>query len=69
MASTRDIQNRSLITFGLIIATVMNTLDTTIANIALPHMRGTFSATQDQMVWVLTSYIVASVIMTPLTGW
>jgi DHA2 family multidrug resistance protein len=58
-----------LITFGTMLATIMQALDTTIANVALPHMQGTFSATQDQITWVLTSYIVAAAIMTPPTGW
>src|ERR1700735_4593171 len=48
---------------------MMQTLDNTIANVALPRMQGSFSATQDQMAWVLTSYIIASAIMTPLSGW
>ncbi|MCP5349003.1 MAG: DHA2 family efflux MFS transporter permease subunit [Pseudomonadales bacterium] len=51
------------------LATIMQVLDTTIANVALPHMQGSLSATQDQIVWVLTSYIVASAIMTLPTGW
>src|SRR3546814_11671747 len=50
-------------------ATVMNSLDSTIANVALPHMRGSVSASPDQITWVLTSYIVAAAIMTPLTVW
>jgi DHA2 family multidrug resistance protein len=50
------------------LATVMQALDTTIANVALPHMQGSLSAAQDQITWVLTSYIVAAAIMTPLTG-
>src|SRR5215471_14474276 len=45
------------------------TFGTMLANVALPHMQGTFSATQDQITWVLTSYIVAAAIMTPPTGW
>ncbi|MBL8689066.1 MAG: DHA2 family efflux MFS transporter permease subunit [Rhodospirillaceae bacterium] len=49
-------------------ATVMHALDMTIANVALPHMQGTLLATQDQISWVLTSYVVASAIMTPPTG-
>ena len=69
MASQADFRNRVPITVGLMLATVMNSLDTTIANVALPHMQGSFSASQDQMTWVLTSYIVAAAIMTPLTGW
>ena len=50
-------------------ATVMQVLDTTIANVALPHMQGNLGATQDQISWVLTSYIVISAIVTPITGW
>jgi DHA2 family multidrug resistance protein len=50
------------------LATVMQALDMTIANVALPHMQGSFSASQDQIAWVLTSYIVAAAIMTPPTG-
>ena len=50
------------------LATIMQALDTTIANVALPYMQGSLSATQDQINWVLTSYIVAAAIMTPPTG-
>ena len=64
-----DVANRVPITVGLMLATVMNSLDTTIANVALPHMQGSVSASQDQITWVLTSYIVAAAIMTPLSGW
>lgn len=59
---------RGLITVSIMLATIMQALDTTIANVALPHMQGTLSATQEQIAWVLTSYIVAAAIMTPLTG-
>jgi len=58
-----------MITFSVMAACIMQALDTTIANIAMPRMQGTLSGTQDQMVWVLTSYLVASAIMTPLAGW
>src|ERR1700758_2542705 len=51
------------------LATVMSALDTTIANVALPHIQGNVSASSDQITWVLTSYIVAAAIVTPLTGW
>jgi DHA2 family multidrug resistance protein len=51
------------------LATLMQTLDSTIANVALPHMQGSFSVAQDEVTWVLTSYIVAAAIATPLTGW
>ena len=61
--------NRRMITLSIMLATVMQMLDVTIANVALPHMQGTLSASQDQVAWVLTAYIVASAIATPLTGW
>jgi MFS transporter, DHA2 family, multidrug resistance protein len=69
MASAQDVANRVPITVGLMLATVMNSLDTTIANVALPHMAGSVSASEDQITWVLTSYIIAAAIMTPLAGW
>jgi len=59
---------RGMITVTIMLATIMQALDTTIANVALPHMQGSLSATQDQIAWVLTSYIVAAAIMTPPTG-
>ena len=61
--------NHRLITVSVMAATIMQALDSTIANVALPKMQGTLSATQDQMSWVLTSYIIATAIMIPLTGW
>jgi MFS transporter, DHA2 family, multidrug resistance protein len=61
--------NRTAITFCVILATLMQALDTTIANVALPYMQGSVSASQDQIAWVLTSYIVAAAIMTPPTGY
>ena len=60
--------NRAAITVRVILATLMQALDTTIANVALPYMQGSVSASQDQIAWVLTSYIVAAAIMTPPTG-
>ena len=54
---------------SVMLATLMQALDTTIANVALPDMQGSLSATQDQASWVLTSYIVAAAILTPVTGW
>jgi DHA2 family multidrug resistance protein len=61
--------HRGMITLTVMLASVLQTLDNTIANVALPRMQGSLSATQDQMTWVLTSYIVAAAIMTPVTGW
>lgn len=60
---------KGLLTVSIMLATIMQVLDTTIANVALPSMRGSLGASQDQITWVLTSYIVASAILTPVTGW
>jgi DHA2 family multidrug resistance protein len=60
---------RMLITICAMTATIMQALDTTIANVALPYMQGSLSASLDQINWVLTSYIVASAIMTAPIGW
>ncbi len=57
------------VTICVMLATIMQAIDTTIANVALPYMQGSLSATLDQANWVLTSYIVAAAIMTPPTGW
>ncbi|MBS0363374.1 MAG: DHA2 family efflux MFS transporter permease subunit, partial [Proteobacteria bacterium] len=69
MTNKQDSANRWPITVSIMLATVMNSLDTTIANVALPHIQGSVSASADEITWVLTSYIVAAAIMTPLTGW
>jgi len=58
-----------LITVCIMMATIMQALDTTIANVALPYMQGSLSTTWDQINWVLTSYIVAAAIMTSPLGW
>jgi MFS transporter, DHA2 family, multidrug resistance protein len=59
---------RTLVTICTVLATLMQSLDSTIANVALPYMQGTMSASQDEINWVLTSYIVAAAIMTAPTG-
>ena len=61
--------NRAMVTAGVMLAATMQTLDTTIATVALPHMQGAFSVNLEQVTWVLTSYIVAAAIMMPPTGW
>lgn len=61
--------NRGLLTVGVMGAMVMQILDTTIANVALPHMQTSLGATVDTVTWVLTSYIVATAIALPATGW
>jgi DHA2 family multidrug resistance protein len=69
MATAKDVANRIPITAALMLAALMNTLDTTIANVALPHMQGALSASADQITWVLTSYILATAVTLPLSGW
>ncbi|CAM5762428.1 EmrB/QacA family drug resistance transporter [Labrys miyagiensis] len=62
------VANRGAITACVILAVIMQALDTTIANVALPHIQGDVAASADQINWVLTSYIVAAAIMTPPSG-
>jgi MFS transporter, DHA2 family, multidrug resistance protein len=68
-AASAPAPNRGWITISVMLASIMQALDNTIANVALPRIQGSLSATQDQMTWVLTSYIIAAAIMTPLSGW
>src|ERR1700726_745575 len=68
-AAASGTANRGMITATVMLATLMQALDTTIANVALPYMQGSLSATSDEINWVLTSYIVAAAIITPATGW
>jgi DHA2 family multidrug resistance protein len=65
---TTDGINRAAITLCVMVASLMQALDTTIANVALPYMQGSVAASQDEIGWVLTSYIAAAAIMTPPTG-
>lgn len=60
---------RVAVTGCVMLATIMQALDTTIANVAVPYMQASLNASLDQVNWVLTSYIVAAAIMTPPTGW
>jgi DHA2 family multidrug resistance protein len=57
------------ITFSVMLVTVMQVLDTSITNVALPHMQGSFSASIDEMSWVITSYLAANAVVIPATGW
>src|SRR6202790_840771 len=60
--------HRGTITALVLLAAMMQTLDTTIVNVALPYVQGSVAASSDQIDWVLTSYITAAAIMTPPTG-
>ena len=58
-----------LIALAVMLGTVLEVLDTSIVNVSLPHMQGSFSAGIDEIAWVVTSYLVANGIMIPMTGW
>jgi DHA2 family multidrug resistance protein len=58
-----------IIVVAVMLGTILEVLDTSIINVALPHMQGTFSASVDEITWVVTSYLVANGIMIPMTGW
>ncbi|HVZ06354.1 DHA2 family efflux MFS transporter permease subunit [Rhodopila sp.] len=64
-----DVPHRAMITICAIGATLLQSLDQTIANVALPYMQGSFSASYDEITWVLTSYITAAAILTAPVGW
>lgn len=68
-SSFTPVQHRGLITIGIMLAVAMQAVDATIANVALPAMQGSLGAARDSISWVMTSYIVAGAIATPLTGW
>jgi DHA2 family multidrug resistance protein len=61
--------NPWIITFTVMLATFMEVLDTSVANVALPHIAGSLSASMDEATWVLTSYLVANAIILPMGGW
>src|SRR5688572_26043508 len=63
------VRHKALLTVGVMLGMVIQILDTTIANVALPHMQTSLGATGDEVTWVLTSYIVAYAIAIPITGW
>jgi DHA2 family multidrug resistance protein len=63
------VRNVGLTVFGIMLASLLQILDSTIANVAIPHMQAALGATSDEVSWVLTSYIVASAVAIPATGW
>ncbi|RIV89068.1 MDR family MFS transporter [Aurantiacibacter zhengii] len=63
------VRNHALLIIGVMTASLMQVLDVTIANVAIPHMQATLGATPDTISWVLTSYIIASAVAMPITGW
>ncbi|HVN33127.1 MAG TPA: DHA2 family efflux MFS transporter permease subunit [Thermoanaerobaculaceae bacterium] len=65
----RTTTNKYLIAFTSMLGTLMEVVDTSVANVSLPHMQGTFSASVDEITWVITSYLVANAVILPITGW
>jgi DHA2 family multidrug resistance protein len=63
------VKHKALLTLAIMGATIIQILDSTIANVAIPHMQTSLGATMDTITWVLTSYIVASAVAMPITGW
>lgn len=63
------VRNKTLLTIAVMGATIVQILDSTIANVAIPHMQTSLGATRDTVTWVLTSYIIASAVAIPITGW
>src|SRR5690242_12734654 len=61
--------NPWIIAMTVMLATFMEVLDTSVANVALPHIAGSLSASVDEATWVLTSYLVSNAIVLPLSGW
>lgn len=61
--------NKWLITVTVMLPTIMEIVDTSVANVALPHMQGSLNAGTDEITWVLTSYLVANAVVLPMTGW
>jgi len=68
-APERRATHKWLIALAVMLGATLEVLDTSIANVALPYMQGSFSATADEITWILTSYLVSNGIMIPLTGW
>ena len=61
--------NKYMVAFAAMLGTLMEVVDTSVANVSLPHMQGSFSASIDEITWVITSYLVANAIILPITGW
>src|ERR1700751_3710292 len=68
-AHTAEAARKWIIAVSVILCTILEVLDSSIVNVALPHMQGSFSATVDEVTWVVTTYLVAAGIMIPTTGW
>ena len=61
--------NKWIVTITVMLPTIMEIVDTSVANVALPHMQGSLNAGTDEITWVLTSYLVSNAVVLPMTGW
>src|SRR3982751_4849755 len=68
-AAWRPRGNPWIVAMTVTLATFMEVLDSSIANVALPHMAGSMGASPDESTWVITSYLVATAIVLPMSGW
>ncbi len=68
-SAVEAVANKYVVALTVMIGTLVEVIDTSVANVALPHIQGTFSAGQDEVTWVITSYLVANAIILPLSGW
>ncbi|WP_298437708.1 DHA2 family efflux MFS transporter permease subunit [Geobacter sp.] len=69
MSEPAKVVNKWLITITVMLPTIMEIVDTSVANVALPHMQGSLNAGTDEITWVLTSYLVSNAVVLPMTGW
>ena len=69
MITENPVVNKWLITITVMLPTIMEIVDTSVANVALPHMKGSLNAGTDEITWVLTSYLVSNAVILPMTGW
>src|SRR6201988_4158590 len=69
LSISKPVANPWLIAVSVMLATFMEVLDTSIASVALPHIAGSLSATNDEATWVLTSYLIANAVVLPASGW
>src|SRR5579864_1718330 len=67
--TTQRVPHRTLITLCVMLGNLMQSLDSSIANVSLPYMQGSMSSSADEITWVLTSYVIAAAIMTAPVGW
>jgi DHA2 family multidrug resistance protein len=67
--ATQKVPHRALITLCVMLGNLMQSLDSTIANVSLPYMQGSLSTSAEEITWVLTSYVIAAAIMTAPVGW